>query len=473
VKFANDRASQACSRNRQDGGNSRLATVDTVSDSALTYRANQSLLRSILPLLSCAILSMSAIAVRAQDAPKKEDTPAAQPPPAAQPAPAAKPAPAAQPAPAPAAPAGPAPGAVTISGLLDGYFQVNYQHPGSAGKSTLAAPFSGVNATRAFDYKDGFGLSLGEINISRTAGKGFPLGLTATLTAFDTPPVVYATEPGAKAGYEGIQQLYLTYTPHLLGRDVAIDFGKFVTPFGAEVIESVNNDNYSRGLVFTYGVPFYHTGFRFAAPLSKKLAFLGGIVNGWNNTADDNDAKSFFTGFTWTPDSHFTGIINYMGGSEGTGAYGRIVPTNGAGNITTNLFEFVPTYNVNSKLKLAGDLVYANGSGDVSGVHVSGNWLGMAAYVRYQWTPRIATAIRAEQFEDMPGEGALPGNAAGGLRFGAGYVKLRSFTVTLEYAAFHNKLISRLEYRHDRANQPFGPIGPDQDTLTLGEAYKF
>ena len=387
------------------------------------------------------------------DPPKQEDKPgaAAQPP----------------------APSGPAPGTVTVSGLIDGYFQVNYQHPSSKGKPTFAAPFSGVNATRAFDYKDGFGLSLGEVNISRTAGRGFPLGITATLTAFDTPPVVYATEPGGKSGYEGIQQLYLTYTPRIAGRDVAIDFGKFVTPIGYEVIESVNNDNYSRGLVFQYATPLYHTGFRFAFPITNKLAFTGGIVNGWNNTADDNEGKSFFTQLNWTPSTHFTGILNFMSGPEGTGAYGRSVPTAGAGSITTNLVEVIPVWNVTYKLKLAADLVYANAAGSVSGTHVSGNWFGWAGYARYQWTPQIATAIRAEQFEDIPGVGTLPGAAGGGLRLAAGYAKVRSFTVTLEYGAFHNKLISRLEYRHDRANQPFGAIGPDQDTLTLGEAYKF
>jgi hypothetical protein len=446
-----------------------LVTLDTVSRSRSKVGGASGPRRALLSLCSLAALGLFGLTARAQDAPKPADKPAA----AAQDATKKDDKPAAAAQPAPAAPAGPAPGAVTISGLIDGYFQTNYQHPSSVGKPTFAAPFSGVNATRAFDYKDGFGLSLAEINISRTAGKGFPLGVTATLTAFDTPPVVYATEPGGKAGYEGIQQLYLTYTPHLLGRDVAIDFGKFVTPFGAEVIESVNNDNYSRGLLFTYAIPFYHTGFRVAAPVTKKLALTLGLVNGWNNTTDDNDAKSFFASFSWTPDSHFTGILNYMGGAEGTGAYGKIVPK-GAGSITTNLYEIVPTYNVNSKLKLVGDITYGDGAGSVSGMHVSGHWFGVAAYVRYQWTPRIATAIRAEQFEDMPGVGAIPGAAAGGLRLGAGYAKLRSFTVTLEYAAFHNKLISRLEYRHDRANQPFSAgVGPDQDTLTIGEAYKF
>lgn len=467
MNSVNNRAPRVRSDNGHTVGTVRLETPDTVSFAVRAAGAGRTLLRTLLPLVSISAIAVSAIIANAQDAPKKDEKPAA-----AAGAPAGQAAPAAQPAPAPA-PAGPAPGAVTISGLIDGYYQVNYQHPGSAGKPTFAAPFSGVNATRVFDYKDGFGLSLAEININRTAGKGFPLGVTATLTAFDTPPVVYATEPGGKVGYEGIQQFYLTYTPHLLGRDVAIDFGKFVTPFGNEVIESVNNDNYSRGLVFTYAIPFYHTGFRFAAPLVKKVTFTGGIVNGWNNTTDDNNAKSFFVSFNWAPDSHFTGVLNYMGGSEGTGAYGKIVPTNGAGNITTNLYEFVPIWNVTSKLKLSGDLAYGDGSGDVNGAHVSGKWLGMAAYARYQWTPVIATALRVEQFEDMPGVGMLPGNSAGGLRLGAGYAKIRSFTATLEYAAFHGKLISRLEYRHDRANQPFGPIGPDQDTLTLGEAYKF
>ncbi len=462
VKLTKRRAPHALARHGRYFGTSALETLETVSNRMT--RARRSLQASLIPIVMVALNTHGALAQTIPpvgDAAKKDDKPSATA--VAQDAPKKddKPAAAAQPAPAPAAPAAPAPGTITMSGLIDGYFQVNYQHPSSVGKPTFAAPFSGVNATRAFDYKDGFGLSLAEFNISRTPGRGFPLGITATLTAFDTPPVVYATEPGAKAGYEGIQQLYLTYTPHLLGRDVAIDFGKFVTPFGYEVIESVNNDNYSRGLLFTYGVPFYHTGVRFAAPLAKKLNFTGGIVNGWNNTTDDNDAKSFFTVFAWTPDSHFTGTLNYMGGAEGTGAYGRAVPTAGAGNITTNLFEFVPVYNVNSLLKIGGDIVYGAAAGDVNGAHVSGDWFGIAAYARYQWTPKIATALRVEQFEDMPGVGTLPGNSAGGLRFGAGYAKVRSFTATLEYAAFHNKLVSRLEYRHDRANQPFGRTGPD------------
>ena len=195
---------------------------------------------STVALLTLTLLGIAGSSVCAQEpapSPTSKETKPAQ----AQPAPAT----AAQ----PAAPAAPAPGAVTITGLIDGYYQINFQHPKAL--PTLAGPAmglhgsttGGINATRAFDYRDNFGLSLGEISLTRTAGKGFPLGVTATVTVGDTPGVVEATEPGGRTGYEAIQQLYVTYSPHVFGRDITLDFGKFVSPFGNEVIESVNDDN--------------------------------------------------------------------------------------------------------------------------------------------------------------------------------------------------------------------------------------
>ncbi len=385
-------------------------------------------------------------------------------------------APAAQTAPAaPAAPAGPKPGDISFSGLIDWYYGINFQHPSP--NFTIGTTLGGItgaqNAGRAFDYHNQFGLSLAELNFTRVAGKGFPLGITATITAGDTPPVVYATEPGARAGFEGIQQLYLTYAPHVWGRDITVDFGKFVTPFGIEVIESPANDNYSRGFVFTYAIPLYHTGIRASVPLSNNLTILGELVNGWNNSTDDNGAKSLIAQLTWKPGPKWTHTFGFMGGSEGTGAYGvGLAPRNGGGNITTNLVEYLGVFQATDKLKLAGEVDYASAAGDVLGVHTSGNWLGVAAYARYQFTPSIATAVRVEQFEDMPGSGPVKG-----LRFGAGYTKMNSATFTLEYAALHSHLVSRLEFRHDHSNHSLF-VGNnrtvfDQDTLFFGQAYKF
>ena len=46
----------------------------------------------------------------------------------------------------------------------------------------------------------------------------------------------------------------------MLTGKVQWDAGKFVTPIGAEVIESQDNWNYTRSILFGYAIPFYHLG---------------------------------------------------------------------------------------------------------------------------------------------------------------------------------------------------------------------
>ena len=480
------------------------------SNQALSRRAWQA---ATLGLSLCALLGLNARAARAeetakpaeaapakseakteakQDAPKTQD-PQTNPPKANDPP--TKPS-EGQPAQTPAAPAAPAatpPGTVTLSGLVDLYFGINSRAPRGATGSPFAPAIAGIvtpsgerikvdNVGRSFDINDReLSFSLGELNINRTEGRGFPLGVTATFTVGDTARIVHGNEPGGTSSWQTLQQLYVTKTPHFLNRDVTIDFGKFVTPFGYEVIESTGNDNYSRSLGFQFAIPFYHMGLRAAIPITPRLQFLAGLVNGWNNAADDNDGKSGFGQFTWKPNSQFTGIFGIMGGSEGTGAYGvGFAPKNQA-DITTFIYEAEPIYQINSNFKIAGDFVYGSGSGHTivatgAGTtaqgHVSGDWLSMAAYARYQATPRFAIAGRIEQFEDMPGAGGT------GIRLGLGYTRLRSGTLTLEYTFLRSHLVTRLEYRHDAANSAFFGAGGggavrDQDTIYGSAAYKF
>ena len=401
-----------------------------------------------------------------------------------------------QPAQTPAAPATPAatpPGTVMYSGLIDVYFGINARAPHSPGSGfAFGKAYTGLitpsgekigidNVGRSFDVNDREpSFSLGEFNITRTEGKGFPLGVTATLTVGDTARLVHATEPGGTSSWQTLQQLYLTKTVHAGGRDIAIDGGIFVTPLGLEVIESTSNDNYSRSFGFQYGVPFYHAGFRATVPLSSKLQLLGAIVNGWNNIADDNDGKTAIAQLTWKPTSTLTGIFGFIGGSEGTGAYGPgLAPKNQAG-INTYVYEAQGIFQATPALKLSGIIDYGTASGHTlmtfqtggtaSGTaqtHVSGTWLGFGGYARYQLNSKLALAGRIEQFEDN-----------GGLRTGAvGYNRLREGTITLEYALLRGHLISRLEYRHDASNQNFFGAGfgavRDQDTIYGSAAYKF
>ena len=325
------------------------------------------------------------------------------------------------------------------------------------------------NNGRSFDINDRDpSLSLAELNVVRTHNKSLPIDITATLTLGETARIVHLTEPGGTAAWQFLQQLYLTYTPHVLGRDVAIDFGKFVTPFGLEVIESVNNDNYSRGFNFQYGVPFYHAGLRATTAITPTITVQGAIVNGWNNAADDNNGKSIYAQITWKPSAKLTGIFGVMGGPEGTGAYGAGILKQD-GNINTDLYDAQAIYQMDAKTKFAANLTYGAASGDATGFHYSDNWLGVAGYARHQFTPVIAGALRVEQFEDN-----------NGFRTGTlGYTKLNEVTLTGEYATLRGHLIARLEYRHDHANNNtffgagVGGTTTDQDTIALSGVYKF
>ena len=414
-------------------------------------------------------LGLSAANTLAQ-APTTPTTPAAPATPAAQPPPAA-----------PAAPAGPAPGSVAITGLVDIYFEVNGRAPSNgAGGAFTGTPVVGGeaikvdNVGRSFDINDrSLSLSLAEVNIVRTADKTFPFGITATLTGGDTARLVHANEPGGDAGWQYIQQLYLTRAANIGKTPLTIDAGIWVTPFGNEVIESSSNDNYTRSFSFQYAIPLYHAGLRVTAPIGSTITAMVAAVNGWNNIADDNNGKSVMGQLTWKPNAKFTGIASFMGGPEGTGAFGPGVPTNGGGSLGISLGEFNPTYQLTDKLKLAGDFVVGRAAGTVLGTQLSGSWVSMAGYTKYQFNKKWAFAGRLEQFEDIPGVGGF------GLRTGiAGYTKLDEVTLTLEYLSFRGRLVSRLEYRHDHSNQGFFGSGngtpvQDQDTFVLGEVYKF
>lgn len=396
-------------------------------------------------------------------------------PPAASPGTQAAQTPAQPPAaqPAPAAPSGPAPGSYSISGLLDFYYEYNTRNPA---KTYLITPDGQAipvqNVGRAFDVIDGTPVfSLGELDVSRTQGKGIPFGITGTFTAGDTARLVHANEYGGTRRWENIQQLYITRaTPTKYG-SLNVDFGIFVTPFGYEVIESCSNDNYSRSYLFNYAIPLYHAGLRITYPVTKTISLLAGVVNGWNDIADDNNSKSGFAQITWAATSKLNVLLGYMGGNEGTGAYGSAIPKNAS--INTNIVDLQAIYNPTSRLKLVLWADYGLGAGNYDSTHVSGSWVGFAGYARYQITTPFAIALRAEQFEDIPGVGPAPG----GLRLGLGYMKLIEGTITLEYAHKGGHLLSRLEYRHDNASSPFfnskGSPVTYQDTFTLGEVYKF
>ena len=72
--------------------------------------------------------------------------------------------------------------------------------------------------------------------------------------------------------------------------NLTLDFGKFVTTAGAEVIEANKNWMYSRSFLFGI-IPFVHTGLRANLKVSDMLTLQGSVVNNWGGVGDpDNNA---------------------------------------------------------------------------------------------------------------------------------------------------------------------------------------
>jgi hypothetical protein len=324
----------------------------------------------------------------------------------------------------------PEPPKIDVTGFVDLYYGYN---------------FNGVDPVmRTFDVQhNAFSLSLAEIAFAKAVTPESRVGFRVDLDFGKTADLVAAFEPESegKEIYKHIQQAYAS----LLTGKVTWDVGKFVTPIGAEVIESQDNWNYTRSILFGYAIPFYHVGVRAAVPVGDKLTLTGFLLNGWNNGSELNGAKTFALNATLKPSSSFTWYLNYMGGEEVQDGDVR------------HLFDTTVSLALNDKLSLMGNFDYGK-EGDVE-------WWGVAAYARLQASPSWAIVGRYEYVDDSEGGFMLLGTRG------------QSITLTSDHL-IAGALKARLEYRTDFADEDVfpkddGTFKGSQTTLTVGLVVSF
>jgi len=155
-------------------------------------------------------------------------------------------------------------GPTSVSGFVDGYYQVNFNHPNQA-----LYPGAGF---RAFDFRDkSINLNMVELILDKAPAADTAIGRTGyhvSLGFGDGMNVTNSFDPANGSAFTRVygggfaQYLKEAYGSYLapVGKGLQFDVGKFVTPMGAEVIESKDNWNYSRSLLFTYAIPLYHFG---------------------------------------------------------------------------------------------------------------------------------------------------------------------------------------------------------------------
>lgn len=358
----------------------------------------------------------------------------------------------------------------TIDVALDGYYAYDFNNP--VGR---------VNLLRAYDVlSNEFSLNQADVVVEHppdvAAGRRWGGRLDLQFgQATDTLQGNPANEPRPQI-YRNIFQAYGTYIAPV-GKGISVDFGKWGSSLGIEGNYSKDQINYSRAYWFDF-LPFYHMGVRVSAPITDRFTFNYWVVNGTNQVEATNGFKDELFGFVAKPSKKVVWTMNYYLGQEHPDrtvvattspipvqpglSFAAIRP---APNGRTHIFDSYVTWQATSKLSFAleGDYfiqrLWKNEAPGQSSApsHVTGG----AAYVRYQFSPKIAFATRTEYLSDR-----------GGLFSGLTQA-LKENTVTFDYR-LANGFLMRYEWRRDLSNQPSfltdvqNVLSKDQTTATVG-----
>jgi hypothetical protein len=361
-------------------------------------------------------------------------------------------------------------GGTTLNFLFDGYYAWNFNNP-----------IGRVNLLRAYDVSsNAFSLNQADVVIENAPdpdnGKRYGARLDLQFgQATETLQGNAANEPRPEV-YRNIFQAYGTYVLPI-GTGLSVDFGKWASSLGIEGNFTKDQMNYSRSFWFNF-LPFYHMGARLHYQVNSILGLNYWVTNGTQQTEPFNGYKDELFGFVLTPTKTLNWTFNYYLGQEHPDFQ---FVTNGPADLPTlqgqpfepilnppsgktNIFDTYATWNVTPNFTVAGEADYVVER--LLTTSLPSHTDGGAGYLRYQLTPKIALAARAEYLSDR-----------GGLFTGATQA-VKEGTLTFEYK-FYDGFLMREEYRHDWSNQPYFLsdqlflLKPSQTTATIGLVWWF
>jgi hypothetical protein len=321
-------------------------------------------------------------------------------------------------------------------------------------------PASRLNGYRVFDADaNTFGVDVAELVLQRVIAKPGETGFRMDLevgSAIPQKSQAYGLSVGQSAD---LQQAMLSYLAPV-GKGLRLDFGKFVTPLGYELIEGYDgyNDNYSRSFLFNYAIPLTHTGVKASYPLGSAVSAMVMVVNGWDNARDNNSGKSIGGQLTVVPAAPVSIIMSYIGGPEKPDTNGYFRHT----------YDLVATWKAFSALTLVVNGDYGvEKDASVVAPGKSAVWKGVAGYAIASLTSAFTLALRGETFHDEGGTRLAAGSAA----------TVSEFTLTPSYKVGDHFLV-RSDVRFDRSNLPLfvkdaGTATTTQRTVTFNAIFVY
>jgi hypothetical protein len=316
-----------------------------------------------------------------------------------------------------------------------GHVAVSYNY-------NIRDPKSKNNSLRLFDDRaDQFDINQAEFYLEKPTTEASPIGFGVDVLLGRDAKKIHSTGLGIDSGDDptktepfDLTQAYVTYKVPI-GRGLDMKAGKFVTLHGAEVIRRTGNFNISRSMAFAYAIPFTHTGLMGTYSVTDWLSTTLGIVNGWDNTDDNNRGKSFHGMATVTP-PFLKDFTLTLGGTWGAEFDGKEGPKRG-------LLDLIATYKPITPLTLTLNYDYGRQGEAFEDNGPSAVWHAVAAYAVYDLTDRLSVGVRGEYFKDQDGY-RLPGVTPGK------ELQVWGTTLTGRYKLFDHVFAS-VEYRHDEA----------------------
>lgn len=367
-------------------------------------------------------------------------------------------APAATPAPAPTWSIGP----IDFSGAIDGYYSWNAEHP--ADKTNELYLWNAPTDT--------FSLNMVKLAMSHTAD---PVGFELDLMYGNAATLIGAASVDDSGFDKFVEQAYVSFKPPQ-AKGFEVDFGKFVTSAGAEVVESWSNWNYSRSLLYSWAIPIFHFGVRTSWPMGKHFTAGAQVVNGWNNDFAGNSRATLGANATVTY-AKWSLAENWYGGPDNEPNGGEPGSTKGWRELFDTVLTLTPSskfsayvnYDYGQNRNYGESFNYFPGEEDpvAFGNGSLARWSGIAAALHFQPTSKWAFTPRFEVLDDPQGA----------LFIGQDNIKdtvetvpirqtVKEITVTGEYKILSG-LLWRAEYRYDWSNQPFFERGAGNSDFSM------
>lgn len=356
---------------------------------------------------------------------------------------------------------------VELHAFASSSYTFNFNQP------TQRPPNSATNVNRIFDADhNSFKFDVGELVILKDTPKAGDVGFRTDLTyGFSVPEVTQSTADtgDTQSSQFDVQQAYVSYHAPI-GSGLQLDFGKFITHIGAEVIEGYDgfNSNFSRSFLFGLAIPFTHTGLRASYAINDTISVMGMVANGWDITVDNNDGKTLGAQIAITPSDSVSLLLNWAGGQEAIGG------TVAFSNNTTHIFDVVLDIALTNKTSAQLNFDYGIQANGAAGTRGDAEWWGAAGILRHDYNKWFSMNLRGEFFNDQDGTRTT---SAATLPTGQG-MQLWEITVTPEVRINQNMVV-RMEYRHDKSNQNAffgsgaGQTKDTQDTIALNALFYY